>query len=101
MADVQTTARREGDAWILNGDKGVVLHGAAADTLLVTARIAGNRRDHSGIGLFVVDARQQGVTRTGYATQDGLRAAEIGLANARPSEMLAGPHPLPPTDPLL
>jgi pimeloyl-CoA dehydrogenase small subunit len=95
MADVQTTARREGDAWILNGDKGVVLHGAAADTLLVTARFTGNRRDRSGIGLFVVDARQQGVTRTGYATQDGLRAAEISLADVRASEMLGGADALP------
>jgi alkylation response protein AidB-like acyl-CoA dehydrogenase len=72
-----------------------VLHGAAADTLLVTARITGSRRDRSGIGLFVVDARQQGVTRTGYATQDGLRAAEISLANVRASDMLGGPDALP------
>jgi pimeloyl-CoA dehydrogenase small subunit len=93
-SDVQTTARQEGEDWVLNGEKGVVLHGAAADTLLVTARISGNRRDRSGVGLFLVDAKAEGVTRTGYPTQDGLRAAEIGLANVH-AQMLGGPDALP------
>jgi pimeloyl-CoA dehydrogenase small subunit len=95
MADVQTTAVQEGGAWVLNGDKGLVLHGDAADTLLVTARISGKRRDRSGVGLFVVDGTAEGLTRTGYPTQDGQRAAEISLANVRATAMLGGPDALP------
>ena len=83
LADVATTAKRDGDAWVLDGEKGVVLHGDTADKLVVTARTAGGRRDRGGIGLFLVDAKAPGVSRRGYPTQDGLRAAEVSLANVR------------------
>lgn len=74
---VQTTARRSGSGYVLDGAKGVVLHGDSADTLAVTARTAGGTRDEGGIGLFLVDAKAPGVSRQGYVMQDGLRAAEI------------------------
>lgn len=83
LHDVSTTARKDGDGWVLNGEKGVVLHGDSADRLLVTARTAGERRDRDGIGLFLVDAKAPGVSRRGYPTQDGMRAAEISLENVR------------------
>jgi len=91
LADVQTTATKTADGWVLNGEKSVVLHGDTADTLLVTARTSGNRRDRNGIGLFVVDAKAAGVTRQGYRTQDGARAAEISLANVVASGVLGDP----------
>ena len=81
LADVTTTARKDGAGHILNGEKSVVIHGDCADKLLVTARTAGAQRDHGGIGVFLVDAKAEGVTVRGYPTQDGLRAAEISLAN--------------------
>jgi alkylation response protein AidB-like acyl-CoA dehydrogenase len=62
-----------------------VLHGDCADKVLVTARVAGDRRDRSGVGLFLVDPAAAGVTRRGYPTQDGLRAAEVTLSGARVS----------------
>ncbi|MGH7098372.1 MAG: acyl-CoA dehydrogenase family protein [Stellaceae bacterium] len=80
LADVATTARRAGNGWVIDGEKGVVLHGDSADKLLVTARTGGGRRERQGIGLFLVDAAQKGVTRRGYPTQDGLRAAEIAFS---------------------
>jgi pimeloyl-CoA dehydrogenase small subunit len=83
LNDVATTAKRDGAAYVLNGEKAVVLHGDSADKLLVTARVAGNRRDRAGIGLFLVDARDANVSRRGYPTQDGQRAAEISLSNVR------------------
>ena len=83
LDDVSTTAKRDGEGWMLNGEKGVVLHGDSADTLIVTARTAGGQRDRGGIGLFAVDARVAGVSRRGYPTQDGMRAAEISFENVR------------------
>jgi alkylation response protein AidB-like acyl-CoA dehydrogenase len=68
---------------LLNGAKGVVLHGDAADQLIVSARVSGERRDKKGIGLFLVDGKAPGVSRRGYATVDGLRAAEVTLADVR------------------
>jgi pimeloyl-CoA dehydrogenase small subunit len=83
LADVSTTAKRDGAGWVLDGEKGVALHGDSADKLIVTARTAGGRRDPDGIGVFVVDATAAGVSRRGYPTQDGLRAAEMALAGVR------------------
>lgn len=80
---VETTARRDGDGWVLSGEKGVVLHGDSAGKLFVSARIAGGPRDRGGIGLFLVDAGAAGLSRRGYPTQDGLRAAEVSLAGVR------------------
>jgi pimeloyl-CoA dehydrogenase small subunit len=83
LFDVATAARRDGSGWSLDGQKGVVVHGDSADKLVVTARVAGGRRDHDGIALFLVDGDASGVTRRGYPTQDGLRAAEVTLAGVK------------------
>jgi pimeloyl-CoA dehydrogenase small subunit len=83
LADVGTTARQDGAVWVLDGAKSIVLHGDCADRLLVTARVSGGRRDRMGIGLFLVDPSTAGVTRRGYPTQDGLRAAELTLSGVR------------------
>ena len=81
--DVKTTAKRDGDGFLLKGEKGLVLHGDSAQKLIVLARVSGGQRDRAGLGLFLVDGDAKGVTRRGYATQDGRRAAEIALADAR------------------
>jgi pimeloyl-CoA dehydrogenase small subunit len=93
LSDVATFARREDDAWVLEGEKTLVLHGDSADQLVVSARVAGNRRDPGGIGLFVVGARAAEISRRGYPTQDGQRAAEVSLQNVRvePPNVLGDP----------
>ena len=79
---------------MLNGEKGLVGQGDSADALIVSARLGGDRRDRDGIGLFLVDANAPGVTRRGYPTQDGQRAAEIAFANVRvePEDVLGDPE---------
>jgi pimeloyl-CoA dehydrogenase small subunit len=93
IADIATTARRDGAGWRLDGEKGVVLHGDSADKLIVTARTGGGRRDRDGVGAFIVDADAAGVSRRGYPTQDGRRAAEVTLAGVRvgPEAVLGEP----------
>jgi alkylation response protein AidB-like acyl-CoA dehydrogenase len=83
LADVSTTARKDGGGYVLDGGKSVVIHGDSADRIFISARLSGDRRDRAGIGLFLVDPRTPGVVRRGYPTQDGLRAAEIMLTNVR------------------
>ena len=56
LFDVATTARRDGDSYVLDGEKGLVLHGDSAHKLIVLARVSGDRRDRAGLGLFLVDA---------------------------------------------
>ncbi len=83
LAHVETRARKEGDAYVLDGEKSLVLNGDAADKLIVSARVKGTNRDRDGIALFLIDAKAHGVSRRGYATQDGARAAEITLSGVR------------------
>ena len=89
LSDVQTTAKKDEDGYVLNGAKAVVLGGDAADHLVVSARTGGERRDRSGIALFLVPA--DAVERRGYPTADGYRAAEIRLDDVRvpPDALLA------------
>ena len=68
-----TTARRVGSGYALKGAKAVVLGGESADKLIVSATLP------SGASLFIVDANAKGVTRKGYRTRDGHRAADITL----------------------
>jgi pimeloyl-CoA dehydrogenase small subunit len=83
LADISTVAVRDGATWVIDGEKGVVLHGDSADKLIVTARVGGGQRDRDGVGVFIADSKAAGVSRRGYPTQDGLRAAEITLAGVR------------------
>jgi pimeloyl-CoA dehydrogenase small subunit len=83
LAHVTTRARREGGAWILDGAKAYVLHGDSAGRLIVSARTANAGAEGSELALFVVDQSAAGITRRGYPTQDGLRAADIEFQGVR------------------
>ncbi len=77
LSDVTTTATASGAGYVLNGFKGVVLGGPAAQFLVVPARTSGAQRDDHGITLFVVDVAKAGVQRRDYTTIDGGRASEF------------------------
>jgi len=81
LTDVLTTAKPKGSGWLLDGAKSVVLHGADAGRLVVSARTSGERDDPEGITLFLVDAAANGVARRSYPMRDGTRAAEISLSD--------------------
>jgi alkylation response protein AidB-like acyl-CoA dehydrogenase len=81
--DVETSATADGDGWIINGKKGVVLNGGNADLLIIPARTSGNSSDTDGISLFAVDAKADGITRHAFSTFDAHQAAEIDLSNVR------------------
>ena len=84
LADVSTTAKSDGaGGYTLDGEKMVVLGGDSADTLIVVARTAGGRHDRNGISLLTVNATAAGVKRTGYATQDGMRAADVTFSGVK------------------
>ncbi len=70
------TATRSGDGWSLTGVKEPVPSGARADVLVVSAVLAGEGAE-GGTGLFLVPGDAEGLTRTGYRTHDGTRAAAI------------------------
>ena len=83
LAQVETRAAREGKGWKLSGGKAVVLHGAQANRLIVSARTGGAANDETGISLFIVDRGAAGMSVRDCRTIDGLRAAEVGLNDVR------------------
>jgi alkylation response protein AidB-like acyl-CoA dehydrogenase len=77
LADVQCTLQRVGERYLLNGEKVLVLNGAAADQLVVVARSSGGRFDAQGISLVLVNADAPGVSRTPLRLMDGQHVANI------------------------
>jgi pimeloyl-CoA dehydrogenase small subunit len=77
LRQVGLKARPSGEGWVLDGDKRMVLHGGGADTLVVSARTAGEDTDASGITLFLVPRTAAGVTVKESRTIDNLRTADI------------------------
>ena len=81
-----TLAERRSDGYALQGAKKVVLGGAMADTLLVSARLSEDK-----VGIFVLPRETRGLTLRPYRMLDGGRAADLDLTGAAvPSSALLG-----------
>lgn len=93
LGSMRTTAKRDGDHYVLNGSKIYITNGAVADTLLVYAKTdpdAGAK----GISAFIVEKDYPGfsvaqkLTKMGYR---GSQTAELVFDNCRvPAENLVG-----------
>jgi alkylation response protein AidB-like acyl-CoA dehydrogenase len=91
LANIRTTAKKDGAGYVLNGHKGVVYAAPWATHLLITARTGGAGRERDGVSLFLVDAKTPGIVRRDYPTVDGFRASEIYFENAAiPGDALLG-----------
>jgi pimeloyl-CoA dehydrogenase small subunit len=91
LGHVGARATRSGNGFTLEGEKRAVLHGAAADTLIVSARTSGSDTDPSGISLFLVDRGASGLTVKDYRTIDELRAADVWLSSVSvPADAVLG-----------
>ena len=85
LEDVATSARQEGDKFIINGQKSMVLNAESADHIVVVTRTNGGQVDEEGITLFLVDSNAKGIELQNFPTVDGLRASEITFDNAEVS----------------
>ena len=81
LANLVTTARKDGAGYVLNGHKAVVIGAPWATHLVVTARTGGGQRDAGGISVFLVDKSAAGVVTRDYPTVDGRRASEVFFEN--------------------
>ena len=91
--DVTTEAIRDGDDWVLTGQKIVSTSTPLASHVLVTARTSGERADTDGISLFLVeiDSATTGMKLHNYRTVDDRRASDIVFDRLRlPSTALVG-----------
>jgi alkylation response protein AidB-like acyl-CoA dehydrogenase len=93
LANLATIARKEGDGYVINGHKAVVIGAPFATHLILTARTGGGQRDPDGVSVFLVERTAPGVVTRDYPTVDGRRAAEVTFEDLRVgSEALIGPE---------
>jgi alkylation response protein AidB-like acyl-CoA dehydrogenase len=93
LAGVRTSAVRDGDEWVLNGQKTFITNGELADLVIVVAKTDPSQGAH-GISLFVVESGTPGFTRGRRLEKVGLKAndtAELFFDDCRiPADHLLG-----------
>jgi alkylation response protein AidB-like acyl-CoA dehydrogenase len=71
--NIRTTARRQGDKYIINGAKQFITGVESADAIIVATRTSTNEANgRARISLFLVDADAPGLTRTKIPTAIGM-----------------------------
>ena len=79
LANLKTTAVKDGDDWILNGSKTFITNGYSADLVVVAARTSPEKKAR-GITLFGVEAGMEGFSR-------GRKLDKVGQPESDTAEM--------------
>lgn len=94
LAGMATTARRDGDDYILNGAKTFITGGINCDLVVVVARTGKSEDRRDGLSLLVVESGMPGFERGRNLDKLGLKAqdtAELSFTNVRvPASNLLG-----------
>jgi acyl-CoA dehydrogenase len=93
LASMRTSAKRDGDDWVLNGSKMFITNGVHGDVYFVAAKTGEAGRNHQ-ISMFIVEKGTPGFTvarplnKTGWLSSD---TAELTFNNCRiPADNLLG-----------
>jgi butyryl-CoA dehydrogenase len=87
----KTTARKDGNGWILNGAKAWITNGLEADAVVLFAQ-ADAALKHKGITAFVVDVNTPGLKRGKHEDKLGIRATSTTLLHFE--DVKVGPESL-------
>ncbi|MFB9266848.1 acyl-CoA dehydrogenase family protein [Bradyrhizobium erythrophlei] len=91
LGKVETTATKTADGWRLNGHKIAVLDGAAANQIIVSARVANANGASGKLCLFLVPAGTPGLTLRDYARLGGGHGSSLELKDVKlPADALLG-----------
>jgi butyryl-CoA dehydrogenase len=74
LAGLQTSARREGNDYVVDGSKVFITNGTYAGQYIVAARTG--KDPHKGLSLFVVDRKTDGLQIGGHEEKMGLNASD-------------------------
>jgi len=77
VAAMRTSARREGDTWVLNGQKNWISYASVADHQLVVAKTDPSA-GHKGMSAFIVERTWPGVTTADTENKLGVWAGSTG-----------------------
>lgn len=93
VASLRTTAKKDGDEWVLNGQKVFITNGGIADVHVVVATVDPELK-HKGQATFIVEKGTPGLSQGKKEKKMGIRAshtAEVILDEVRvPAENLLG-----------
>jgi butyryl-CoA dehydrogenase len=73
-ASLRTTAKRDGDAYVLDGNKVFITNGTHADIAIVFATVDPEKK-HKGIAAFVIPMDTPGLSRGGHEYKLGVNAS--------------------------
>lgn len=92
LASLRTTARRDGDHYVVNGQKLWTTGGHQADYLWLACRTDPDAPKHKGISILIVDTRDPGYSWTPIITADGSHHVNATYFNdvRVPLDMLVG-----------
>ena len=79
LSDVITSAKKDGDNYILDGYKSVVMNGPSSNLIIIVARTSGKQLEEKGLTLFLLDPSLEGVSLRNYSNVDGSKASEVTL----------------------
>jgi acyl-CoA dehydrogenase len=90
-AQTATSARRDGESWVIDGRKLMVLDAASADAFVVVARTGGVAGDERGLSALLVDADTAGLSVQPLSMVDSRGVGALDLAEVRvPAANLLG-----------
>ncbi|MFB6172691.1 MAG: acyl-CoA dehydrogenase family protein, partial [Haloarculaceae archaeon] len=77
VAGIETTAEKDGDEWVLDGNKMWITNGTVADFGIVMAKTDPGE-GHHGISAFLVDTDSEGFQPSKIDNKLGIRASDLG-----------------------
>ena len=83
LCHIRTTATKQGDCFVVDGEKAIVHNAETADYFILSTRTEGDINDENGITLFLVPSNSSGIEMRSYPTIDGLRASEISFNSVK------------------
>jgi alkylation response protein AidB-like acyl-CoA dehydrogenase len=93
LASLQTRAVRDGDEWVINGQKIFTTHAQVADYIWLAARTDPDVKPHKGISIFLVPTDSPGFSTTPIHTVAGERTNATYFEDVRvPASSLIGPE---------
>ena len=92
LASLRTTAKRDGDHYVVNGQKMWTTGGHAADYVWLAVRTDPDAPKHKGISVLIVDTKDPGYSWTPIITSDGSHHVNATYYNdvRVPVDMLVG-----------
>ena len=92
LASLRTTARKDGDHYVVNGQKLWTTGGHQADYVWLAVRTDPDAPKHKGISILIVDTKDPGYSHTPIITADGSHHVNATYYNdvRVPADMLVG-----------